>query len=208
MSKKMTRRKFLKLAACASLASVTACSTRNIKQASVKEKRISSGTSTSVHSITMTTDKMRYAREETIKLKVANGLEVPIWYLDYTQPDLVFWELERAQKKGWERLDFFLPVTEGGKEVCVVTLYEQPIGSVVQLKPNSKILYQWNQRICPRKTISSPYDAETIAQGRYRFSFTYSLKTVRSQDTETKPWKRPIELSNTKVVYSNEFVIK
>ena len=35
--------------------------------------------------------------------------------------------------------------------------------------------------------------------------FIYSLDTVKSEDIQTKPWKRPIELGEMKVVYSNEF---
>jgi len=160
-------------------------------------------------SITMATDKMQYVWGDIVKLEVKNSLDISIWYLSYPQQrDLVFWELERAQDRGWENLDFRLPLIEEGNEVCRMILYEQPIGVVAELKPNSHLLYEWNQRICPLKGVTEAFEPELIERGRYRFALSYSLNTVKSTGIETEPWIRPIDLGETKVVYSNEFVLE
>jgi hypothetical protein len=156
----------------------------------------------------MATDKPQYVRGEIVKLKVTNNMDVPIWYIGYPQRDLVFWEIERAQSNGWQHLDFRLPMIEGSREVCRIILYERPIGAVTELKPHSDRLYEWNQKICPLKTVTEPFEPEMIERGRYRFAFRYSLDTVKSEDIETEPWKRPIDLGETKIVYSNEFVLE
>ena len=159
-------------------------------------------------SIVMTTDKTQYARGEVVKLKVTNNLDVPAWYIGYSQPDLVFWEIERAQNDSWQGLDFRLPIVEEGREVCRIILYERPIGAVTELKPHSDLLYEWDQKICPFKTVPEPFEPEMIERGKYRFAFRYSLVTVESEDIENEPWKRPIEQGETKIVYSNEFILE
>lgn len=159
-------------------------------------------------SIVIATDKTHYARGETIKLEVTNNLDIPIWYIDYPQGDLVFWEIEKAQDKSWQGLSFRLPLIEGNAEVCRLILYERPIGNVTELKPHSVLLYEWNQKICLFKTVTEPSEPEMIEQGRYRFALRYSLDTVKSEGIETEPWERPIDLGETKVVYSNEFVVE
>jgi hypothetical protein len=158
--------------------------------------------------IVMTTDKTQYARGEMVNLKVTNSLDVPIWYIGYPQRDLVFWEIERAQSNGWQGVNIRLPMIEGDREVCRLILYEQPIGAVTELKPHSDLLYEWNQKICPFETVTDPVEPEMIERGKYRFAFRYSLVTVESEDIETEPWKRPIELGETKIVYSNEFILE
>lgn len=159
-------------------------------------------------SITMATDKTQYVWGDTVKLEVTNNLDVPIWYIDYPQLDLVVWGIERAKDNGWERLDLDLPLIQGGVEVCLMIMYEQPIGAVAELKPHSDLPYEWNQRVCPYNTVTEPYEPEMIERGRYRFTLIYSLETVKSEGIETEPWKRPIELGETKIVYSNEFVLE
>lgn len=155
-------------------------------------------------SIAMATDKTQYVRGETVKLKVTNNLDVPIWYIGYPQADLAFWDIERAQNNGWQHLDFRLPRIEENREVCRIILYERPIGAVTQLKPHSDVFYEWNQKICSYKTVTE----RSIERGRYRFTLHYSLDTVKSEDNDTEPWKRPIELGETKIVRSNEFVLE
>ncbi len=159
-------------------------------------------------SISMATDKTRYVRGEMIKLVVTNSLDIPIWYIGYSQHDLVFWKIEKAQDNDWQGLDFRLPLIEGGIEVCRLTLYERPIGDVTELKPHSDLLYEWNQKICMFKTVTEPTEPKMIERGRYRFVLRYSLDTVKSENVETEPWKRPIDLGEIKVVYSNEFVLE
>jgi hypothetical protein len=156
----------------------------------------------------MATDKTHYTSVEMVKLKVTNNRDIPIWYISYPQRDLVFWNLERAQDNGWESLDFRMPLIEGSIEVCWLILYEQPIGDVTELKPHSALLYEWNQKICLFKTVTKPTEPEMIERGRYRFALRYSLDTVRTEDIETEPWKRPIDLGEINVVYSNEFVLE
>jgi len=158
--------------------------------------------------VVMVTDKTHYALGEAIKLKVTNNLAVPILYIDYYQRDLVFWQIEKAQNGTWQVVDFRLPVIEGGAEVCRLILYERPVGSVTELKPHSALLYEWNQKICLFNTVTEPTEPGQIERGRYRFALLYSLNTVESEDIETEPWKRPIELGEAKIVYSNEFVLE
>lgn len=158
--------------------------------------------------ITMATDKAQYVQGEMVKLEVTNSLDIPIWYIGYPQRDLVFWAIERAQDNGWKGLGFRLPLMEEGIEVCRITMYERPIGVVMEVKPHSDLLYEWNQKICPFMTMTEPFEPEMIERGRYRFALSYSLNTVKLEDIETEPWKRPIDLGETKVVYSNEFVLE
>jgi len=156
----------------------------------------------------MATDNTRYVRGEMIKLLVRNSFDIPIWYIGYPQPDLVFWTIERATDNGWNSVGFRLPLIEAGKAVCRIAMYEQPIGAVTDLKPHSDLLYEWNQKICPVKRVPEPFEPETIERGRYRFVLRYSLKTMKSENIKAEPWKRPIELGETKVAYSNEFVME
>jgi hypothetical protein len=159
-------------------------------------------------SISMATERTQYVRGELIKLVVTNNLDIPIWYIGYPQPDLIFWTIERAKDNGWHSVGFRLPLIEAGKEVCRIAMYEQPIGAVIELKSQSVLLYRWNQKICPVKRVPEPFEPETIERGRYRFVLRYSLKTVKSENIKTEPWKRPVEVGEIKVAYSNEFVLE
>jgi len=158
--------------------------------------------------ISINTDMTRYVEGETIKLMVSNRSDIPVWYIGYPQRELVFWEIERAEDDGWRRLGFRLPLIEEGREVCRIAMYERPIGVVRDLKPHSDLLYEWNQKICLIKIVTESTEPEMIKRGRYRFIMRYSLDTVKSENIATEPWKRPIELGQTKVVYSNEFVLE
>jgi len=159
-------------------------------------------------SVVTATDQTHYASKQAVKLIVTNNLDVPVWYIAYSQPDLVFWELERPQDNGWERVDFRLPLIEGGLEVCRLILYEQPIGEVTELKPRSRLSCEWNQKICLFQTPAEPTEPQLIERGRYRFALRYSLETVKTEGVETQPWRRPLELGETNVVYSNEFFLE
>jgi len=159
-------------------------------------------------SISMATDKTRYVRGEMIKIVVTNSLDIPIWYIGYPQRELVFWTIERAKDNGWHSLGFRLPLIEEGREVCRIVMYERPIGVVMDLKPHSDLLCEWNQKICLLKIVTESTEPEMIERGIYRFVLRYSLDTVKSENVETEPWKRPIDLGEIKVVYSNEFVLE
>lgn len=159
-------------------------------------------------SISMATDMTRYVRGEMIKLVVTNSLDIPIWYIGYPQRDLVFWTIERAKDNGWHSLRFRLPLIEKDSEVCRIAMYERPIGVVIDLKPHSDLLYEWNQKICLPQIVTEPVEPKMIKRGKYRFVLRYSLDTVKSENIETEPWKRPIDLAEIKVVYSNEFVLE
>lgn len=159
-------------------------------------------------SISMATDMTRYVRGEMIKIVVTNNLDIPIWYIGYPQRDLVFWTIERAKENGWHSLGFRLPLIEEGRGVCRIAMYERPIGVVMDLKPHSDLLYEWNQKICLLKIVTESTEPEIIERGRYRFVLRYSLDTVKSENVEAEPWKRPIDLGEIKVVYSNEFILE
>ena len=159
-------------------------------------------------SISMDTDMTRYVRGEMIKIVVTNNLDIPIWYIGYPQRDLVFWTIERAKENGWHSLGFRLPLIEEGRGVCRIAMYERPIGVVMDLKPHSDLLYEWNQKICLLKIVTESTEPEIIERGRYRFVLRYSLDTVKSENVETEPWKKPIDLGEIKVVYSNEFILE
>ena len=159
-------------------------------------------------SLSITTDKTRYTRDEMIKLVVSNNLDIPIWYIGYPQSELTFWTIERAKDKGWRRMDFRLPMIKEGRETCIIAMYERPIGSVKELKPESDLHFEWNQKICLLKIVTESSEPETIERGTYRFVLHYSLNTIKSEKGEAEPWKRPIELDEIKVVYSNEFILE
>jgi hypothetical protein len=156
-------------------------------------------------SITLATDKIHYVSGDVVRLVVSNNLDISIWHLNYIHRDLVFWNLEKAHNNGWKRADFRLPLMEGGKDICRIIMHERPIGFVDELKPHSQLLYQWDQNICPYKTVTAPFQPEMIERNKYRFAFSYSLSTVKLKDNEAEPWKRVIDLGETTVAYSNEF---
>ena len=166
-----------------------------------------SGTATPP-SIAMGPGKTLYVQGEMVKLRVTNNLNTPIWYIGYPQRDLVFWTIERAKDNGWHSLSFRLPLFEKGREVCRIAMYERPIGVAMDLKPHSDLLYEWNQKICLLEIVTESTEPKMIERGRYRFVLRYSLDTVTSENIETEPWKRPIDLSEITVVYSNEFAIE
>lgn len=160
--------------------------------------------------VSMATDRTRYGRGETITLVVKNNLPIPVWYVGYSQTDLVFWTIERAKDNAWHRVDFRLPRVDEGKEVCRMAMYERPIGVVTDIKPHSELHGVWNQKICPLKitTVTMPTEPEVIERGKYRFVLRYSLEAVKSENIKTEPWKRPIELGETRIACSNEFFLE
>ncbi len=93
-------------------------------------------------------------------------------------------------------------------EVCRLVLYERPVGEVMELRAHSDLLYEWNQKICLFETASAATEPQVIGRGRYRFALRYSLVTAETEDIEAQPWKRPIELGETNVLHSNEFVLE
>jgi hypothetical protein len=143
-----------------------------------------------------------------IKLVVSNDLDIPIWYIGYSQPELAFWTIERAKDDGWRRMDFRLPLIKEGREACIIAMYERPIGFVRELMPDSDLLFEWNQKICLLRIATESSEPEMIERGTYRFVLHYSLNTIKSEKGEVEPWKRPIELCEIEVVYSNEFILE
>ncbi|XOF32449.1 MAG: hypothetical protein ACL93V_10405 [Candidatus Electrothrix sp. YB6] len=168
---------------------------------------VQSGRTTSL-SIAITTDRTQYIWNEIVSLKITNNLDIPIWYIGYPQPDLVFWKIEKYQNNEWKRMNFWLPFQEGDIEICRMTLYEQPIGFITGLKADDSLVYEWNQKICSSKGGFASVPPDSIERGKYRFAFRYSLHTVKTEDVESEPWKRPIELGEAHIVYSNEFVLE
>ena len=158
-------------------------------------------------SVVMTTDKTHYSARETVTLKVTNHLG-PIWYIGYPQRDLVWWDIEKAQDNAWNSVHMRMPLIEGGVEACRLILYEQPIGEVTELKSGSALRYEWNQHICLFDTGPQSTQPELIERGRYRCALRYSVSTVNTPGIETQPWKRPTELAEVDVIYSNEFFLE
>ena len=96
---------------------------------------------------------------------------------------------------------------EYGKEVCYIKFYEMPVGHVVELKPHSELVREWNQKICPFNiSREQPFEPVFIEEGRYRFIFRYGLNITKTQKLE--PWKRKMNLADVNAIYSNEFTIK
>lgn len=71
----------------------------------------------------------------------------------------------------------------------------------IEMKVNSMLLQQWNQRICPfgEEDPSKPSFVKYIGAGHYRLIFSYGFE-ISSED--------PYEIADVKSVYSNEFTIK
>ena len=166
------------------------------------------GTNRIDNPISIISDKWQYAPGETIQLTVTNNHKCSIWYIDYPQPDLVFWKIEKAGDDGWQPLDFRLPLKENGKEICVLNLYERPVGVLKKLKPGSVLNAEWNQSMCSFRSSQLPHGPEKLSRGRYRFSFKYSFDTVTIREADKKTWLRPVELGETQVSHSVEIVIE
>jgi hypothetical protein len=168
-------------------------------------------TYTEPQKVTITNNKTEYGQGETITTTIRNALDKSIWYLDYPR-ELKVWEIEKFDSNKWINLKyteeaFFLPIDEGGKDLCYLILRERPIGDIVELKPNSEFSFVWNQKICRDKTASQkPSEPLLIEKGRYRFSFRYGLNTVKAIKPE--PWERVADLAEVSEIYSNEFTIK
>jgi hypothetical protein len=149
--------------------------------------------------VIITTDKTEYERGETIKITVRNGLNKSIWYIDGPIPPLAFWNLERFVSNTWKDIGYEysdqLPVIEEGREVCRIFLFE--VLDLAELKPNSEISHEWNQKICLFDR--EPFEPKLIDKGHYRFTFTYGLG---------KSSEDPQEIVDKRTIYSNEFLIR
>ncbi len=173
------------------------------------EKRIKEGVENKKADVTITTDKTEYKQGETIRIAIRNNKDKSIWYIDFIPQEFTFWEIEKIEDKKWENyLYFFLPVEKDGKEVCRTKFYEQPITYVAELKPHFEFFYEWNQKICPFKKGTVPFEPVLIGKGHYRFIFKYGLSTVHLQKPEEEPWKRKVDLADVEVIRSNEFTIR
>jgi len=128
-------------------------------------------------------------------------------YVDYPEPDIAFWEIERAENNRWEPIDFRLPFVESGTEVCRVTFYEAPVGLVKQLPPGFRRVHRWNQRVCTFKSLTAPFPPARLGPGRYRLCLPFSLGTV-TRDSRNEPWKRPLDLGAVQRVYSRPFSVQ
>jgi hypothetical protein len=161
--------------------------------------------------VTITNNKTEYEQGETIKITIGNTLDKPIWYLDYPR-GLQVWGIEKFESNKWIDLAytkeaFFLPIEEGGKELCYLVMLERPIGKVAELKPNSEFSFDWNQKICRDRTApEKPFEPLLIEKGLYRFSFRYGLSTKKAIKPE--PWERVVDLAEVNEIRSNEFTVK
>jgi len=158
--------------------------------------------------VTIETDKTEYEQGEIIKIAVKNNLDKPIWYRRQIPSEFPpFWELEKFEENKWKTVYFYLPVQEKEKEICIFRFHERPTWYIDELKPNSKIFYQWNQRVCLGDKDNSS-EPEFIQKGRYRFAFRFGLRKIHLSNYQEEPWKGKEDLMDTKIIYSNEFIIK
>lgn len=135
------------------------------------------------------TDKAVYQKKETIKITVRDNLNKSILYYN------PFWHIEGYE----DRSDFQIPTvvtTVNGKEVCDLILYERWLG---ELKPDSEIHDEWDQKICPIGEGKGPFEPKFIEKGVLKIGFIYGLETS-SDDSLT--------IKDPKTIYSNIFTIK
>lgn len=162
-----------------------------------------SASSTPLPEVTITTDKTEYALGEKARIIVRNGLEKPIWYVDYVCPP--WWTLEIQDKSNWKKIDefspqLFRPCKEGEKfchkgyikehDYCISPWINRAQGLIKSLAPNSEISKIWS---LSNYIYHNGYTVEGLAPGKYRLSFAYGF----TQDAYS-----------TDFVYSNEFEVK
>jgi len=151
--------------------------------------------------VTISTDKNDYDKGEIINIIVKNGLDKPILY--FSGGDR-FWGIEYFKDDKWinpayESDGGFQLTEENLEDNCYVTLYERMPPS--ELKSQSSISSQWNQKICPFGT-GSPAEPRTVRyidNGQYRLVLNYGFE-ISDDD--------PYRLLEIKTIYSNTFTIK
>ena len=151
--------------------------------------------------VIISTDKNEYDKGEIINIVVDNGLSIPILYYSGVER---FWGLEYFKNNEWmypnygSGADFQLTEKNVGDN-CYILLYERTYPP--ELKSQSNISGQWNQKICPYGTGSpaEPRTVKYIEGGKYRLIFNYGFE-ISDGD--------PFELSDINTVYSNTFTIK
>ena len=151
--------------------------------------------------LTISTDKNNYNRNEIINIIVKNGLNKSILYSSGGDR---FWGIEYFKDDKWinpayeEGGGFQLTEKNVGNN-CSIALYERMPPS--ELTPQSTILSQWNQRICPFETGSpaKPRAVRYIENGKYRLILNYGFE-ISDDD--------PYGISDFKKRYSNTFIIE
>ncbi len=200
-------------------------------------------------SVTITTDKTKYNQGEEIKLTIKNDLDKSIWYEDYSTINYSFLGIEKFEKGKWEPLikfkfdeeertfpiaKFDFPVkgeywiakekegmccaSEGGWRNCYGVADRLPYDTK-ELKPNSEILYEWNQKICPREKVKIArlgarpfqpvyFEPEFIWKGHYRFVFEYGLSIEEFPGSVMPEFAGGTLVKDKQTIYSNEFTVK
>lgn len=150
--------------------------------------------------LTISTDKIDYNEGEIINIVVKNELDKPILY--YNGADK-FWGIEYLKESNWinpayEKGGGFQLTEEGIGDDCYILLYER--GYPLELKSQSSISSQWNQKICPFGTGSpaEPRAIKYIGSGEYRLVFNYGFE-ISDDD--------PFRILDYKTIYSNNFNI-
>jgi hypothetical protein len=158
--------------------------------------------------VIITTDKREYEQAEIIEISVKNNLDRSIWYRRQGPSEIPpFWKLEKFEENKWEIVYFYLPLWEEEKEICIIRFHEAPTWYIDELKANSEISHQWNQKICPFDR-GDRFEPELIQKGRYRFIFKFGLRKIHLPKPKEEPWKGEEDLTDIKIIYSNEFTIK
>lgn len=151
--------------------------------------------------VTISTDKDNYNQGEVINITVENGLDKRILY---SAGGDRFWGIEYFKDDKWVNPNFeesggFQLAEENLGDDCYIKLRERM--PPFQLKSQSNLSHQWNQRICPFGTGSpgKPRTVKYIEGKKYRFIFNYGFEI--SDDN-------PFRISDSKTIYSNTFTIE
>lgn len=153
-----------------------------------------------ISDITISTDKNNYNKGEIININVKNGLDESILYSGGGDR---FWGIEYFKDNEWINTAYedggFQLSVKSPRDDCFIILYEQVPPS--ELKSQSSISSQWDQKMCPFETGSpaEPRTVKYIENGTYRLIFIYGFG--RSDNN-------PYRISDIKKIYSNSFTIE
>jgi len=151
--------------------------------------------------VTISTDKTSYNQGEVINISITNTLATSILYC---QGGDSFWGIEYFNEGEWKNPGlekdggFQLTENEIGDR-CNIALFERI--PPPELKSQSSISSQWNQKICPFKVTSpgAPNIVKYIEGNKYRLTFCYGFEVTPDD---------PYSLNDLKTIYSNSFTIK
>lgn len=156
---------------------------------------------TTTPEVTISTDRNDYDKGEILNIIVKNGLDKSILYSSSGDR---FWDIEYFENGIWKKFGYegregFQLANENIGDTCYIVLYERM--PPTELKSQSSISSQWNQKICFLGTgnPAEPRIVRYIESGKYRLVFNYGFEISEND---------PFRLSEIKTIYSNTFTIK